>query len=244
MQIPVNLNDKVKEAVKFFWTTRIKQAEQQATSGKTDQGARSAVTGGKQMDGFVDLLKYLVKLNGINDSEIFANKKLELPGFFRPTKQWDLLIVSGNDLIAALEFKSQIGPSFGNNFNNRTEEAMGSSLDIWTAFRKGGFGSSPQPWLGYLMLLEDCPKSQLPVAVEEPHFKVFEEFKNASYAKRYELFCRKLVLERHYNCSCFIMSDKEKGLEGEFSQPAEDLMFERFAASLLGHVSAFTMTRK
>jgi hypothetical protein len=66
--------------------------------------------------------------------------KRELPGFFRPTKDWDMLVVHEGHLIAAVEFKSQRGPSFGNNFNNRTEEAIGNATDLWTAFREGAYG--------------------------------------------------------------------------------------------------------
>ena len=116
---------------------------------------------------------------------------LELPGFFRPTKEWDLLVIRDNKLIAAIEAKSQVGPSFGNNFNNRTEEALGSALDLWTAYREGAFLNGPQPFLGYFFMLEDCSTSQRPVKVKEPHYKVFPEFVDASYNKRYELFCRK-----------------------------------------------------
>lgn len=75
-----------------------------------------------------------------------------------------------------VELKSQVGHSFGNNFNNPVEEAIGSAVDIWTAYREGAFGGPIRPWLGYLFLLEDCPKSRSPVKVEEPHFKVFPEF--------------------------------------------------------------------
>lgn len=70
---------------------------------------------------------------------------LELPGYFRPNKKWDLLVVDKNELVIAIEFKSQVGPSFGNNFNNRTEEAMGTALDIWTAYREGVFGAQQAP---------------------------------------------------------------------------------------------------
>lgn len=70
-------------------------------------------------------------------------------------------MVDDEKLILAIEPESHVGPSFGNNFNNRTEEAMGSALDIWTAFREGVFGNS-LPWLGYLMLLEDCGGSSSP----------------------------------------------------------------------------------
>jgi hypothetical protein len=79
-------------------------------------------------------------------------------------------------------------------WTTRTEEALGSALDIWTAYREGAFLSSPQPFLGYFFMLEDSPASNSPVRVAEPHFKVFPEFVNASYMKRYEVFCRKRPL--------------------------------------------------
>ncbi|MEE4605477.1 MAG: PaeR7I family type II restriction endonuclease, partial [Desulfobacteraceae bacterium] len=82
-----------------------------------------------------------------------------MPGYFRPTKLWDLLVMNEGRLVAALEFKSQVGPSFGNNFNNRTEEALGTAHDLWTAYREGAFGEQTRPFVGWLMLLEDAPKS-------------------------------------------------------------------------------------
>ncbi len=192
------------------------------------------------MDGFTKLITdLLAEKAGVEKASIFLRKRLELPGFFRPTKEWDILVVRNGQLIAVIETKSHIGPSFGNNFNNRTEEAMGSALDLWTAYREGAFHKTIRPWLGYLLLLEDCPASCSPVKVREPHFEVFTEFKGASYAKRYELFCRKLVRERHYNAAAFITSDKEGGLSGAYQEPADDLSFEIFVKSLVGHTAAY-----
>ena len=91
---------------------------------------------------------------GIPLTSIFFKSRIELPGFFRPTKEWDLLVVHDGKLVVAIECKSQVGPSFGNNFNNRTEEAMGSAMDLWTAFKKDKFDQAVQPWLGYTFLLE------------------------------------------------------------------------------------------
>lgn len=142
-------------------------------------------------------------------------------------------------LIAVVEAKSQVGPSFGNNFNNRTEEAMGSALDLWTAFRERAFIESPQPFLGYFFMLEDCEASTRPVRIKEPHFKSFPEFIGASYMRRYELFCRKLVLERHYTASAFITSSAEEGIRGEFKIPADDLSIERFVKVFTAHVATF-----
>jgi hypothetical protein len=239
-----NLRKHVSEAIAHYWLTRQKQSKKQSTVGRSDQGARSAVTGGAQMDGFISLITDLIIEAGAEKRDIFYNKHLELPGFFRPTKEWDLLLVKGNQLILALEAKSQVGPSFGNNFNNRTEEAIGSALDLWTAYREGAYNKTIKPWLGYVFLLEDCPESQKPVKVQEPHFKVFPEFVNASYGKRYELFCRKLVRERHYNVAAFLMSDKSGGVKGRYTEPAHDLSFEMFAKSLVAQVTAFGVSKK
>lgn len=236
--MPIELQQRVAKAVASYWASRQQQAARQGAAGQRDQGARAAVTGGAQMDGFIELLSALIEEAGISRQFIFQQKALELPGCFRPTKEWDLLVVWEGQLILALEAKSQAGPSFGNNFNNRTEEAMGSALDLWTAYREGAFNKTLRPWLGYLFLLEDCEGSRQAVAVKEPHFKVFPEFVGASYARRYELFCRKLVRERHYDAAAFLLSDQQQGPTGGFSEPADDLRFSQFARALSAHVAA------
>jgi hypothetical protein len=227
------------KAVAHYWQTRTAQRKRQEQTGKADQGLRSAVTGGAHMDGFIDLFTEIVTKTGIPQRYVFRKKTVELPGFFRPTKEWDLLVVRDKTLIAVIEAKSQVGPSFGNNFNNRTEEAIGSALDLWTAFRDRAYLDSPQPFLGYFFMLEDCEASRRAVGVQEPHFRVFPDFVGASYPRRYELFCRKLVLERHYTASAFITSNSQDGLNGTFTTPADDLSVERFAKVLISHVTTF-----
>ncbi|GJQ59390.1 MAG: restriction endonuclease [Candidatus Scalindua sp. AMX11] len=231
-----NLQEMIGAAVAHYWETRLSQQRRQEQSGRVDAGLRSAVTGGAQMDGFVELFTRLIVSTGLDIKLVQRKGSLQLPGFFRPTKEWDLLVVKEKKLIAAIEAKSQVGPSFGNNFNNRTEEAMGSALDLWTAYREGAFCTSPQPFLGYFFMLEDCQSSRKPVRVKEPHFSVFPEFKGASYMKRYEIFCRKLVLERHYTASAFITSDRDNGPQGVFATPLDELSVKNFAHILVAHV--------
>lgn len=232
IMIPQDLEDKITSAVAFFWATRNGQIVRQNQVGTHDQGNRGAVTGGKQLDGFVKLIKEVLILNGVPERCIFIDADLELPGYFRPNKKWDLLVVDNNELIIAIEFKSQVGPSFGNNFNNRTEEAMGSSLDIWTAYREGVFGAQRAPWLGYFMVLEDCKKSNEPVRVRSPHFPVLREFIDASYKERYEIFCSKLLLERQYSAACFATTSiTNDGIYYDF--PREELSCRKFIVSML-----------
>ena len=65
-----------------------------------------------------------------------------------------------------------------------------------------------------------------------------------SYAKRYELFCRKLVLERLYDSACFLMSNREGGLQGQYTEPAKDLQFTEFVASLVGKAAEYVKVKQ
>jgi len=233
-----DLGDLTRRAVSRYWRTRAAQQERQKQGGRLDQGLRSAVTGGAQMDGFAELFTELIARTAMPPACVFTNHSVELPGYFRPTKGWDLVVVRDRVLVAAIELKSQVGPSFSNNFNNRTEEAMGSAADLWVAYREQAYLASPQPFVGYFVMVEDCEASSRPVRVQEPHFQVFPEFVEASYQRRYELFCRKLVLERYYTASAFITSSRTAGMDGEYDTPAEDVSMERFAKALIGHIGA------
>jgi len=235
-----DFDKELRRAIKHFWFTRTSQARKQGSkSGSRDAGARTAVTGGRQMDGFVNLVRDHLSANGIPKTQVFCRKSVELPGWYRPEKQWDLLMVANGELFAGIEFKSQVG-SFGNNYNNRTEEAIGSATDIWAAYREGAFKPSARPWLGYMMLLEEAPGSMRPVKAQEPHFQVFPEFKDASYAKRYEILLTKLVRERLYDSACFLLSNAKDGIKGDYREPVTELTFEKFMASLLARARALT----
>jgi hypothetical protein len=233
-----NLDARVREAVKHFWQTRQLQSTRQGTADDRDRGARGAVTGGKQMDGFVRLVREQLTVAGVPNSCISVDKRVELPGWFRAEKKWDLVIVHDGQLVAAIEFKSQIGPSFGNNFNNRTEEALGSATDIWAAYREGAFKPSMRPMLGYLMLLEDCDASRNPVKVNEPHFPVFKEFKGASYRDRYAILIEKLLRDRLYDSACFLLSTANSAATGDYLEPHPELTFAKFVTPIVAHVSA------
>lgn len=141
-------------------------------------------------------------------------------------------------LVAAIEFKSQVGPSFGNNFNNRTEEAIGTAVDFWTAYREGAFGDNPRPFIGWLMLVEDCDDSRSPVRTTSPHFAVFKEFAQASYADRYNILCRKLVQEQLYTTATLVLSPRSAVDTGEYSELSEVTGIETFVTTLAGHVAA------
>lgn len=249
--LPPDFDRRVSQAVLQFWTARL------SSSITTQEGGRGSVIGGKNLDGFSLLIRDVALFNGIPEENIIVTGKtrLTIPGYFRPTKMWDALVVYKRHLIAAFELKSQVGPSFGNNFNNRSEESIGSAVDFWTAHRESGFRSSGDgqlleladgtpPFLGYLMLLEQCPASISPVRADESHFKIFSEFVGSSYAKRYQLLIERLVAEKWYSSASLMLSDREAGGNmGAFSSPTETLsprsLFAHFAGSLLAAVETY-----
>ncbi|WP_432741472.1 PaeR7I family type II restriction endonuclease [Methylobacter sp. G7] len=203
------------------------------------QGERAGVTGGKNMDGFMALIIDIVRANGLAHAQIHQERAvLTLPGYFRPTKLWDLLVIHKGELIAAIELKSQVGPSFGNNFNNRTEEAIGTAHDLWTAYREEAFGKQPRPFVGWLMMVEDAPKSRSPVRDASPHFPVFDEFKGASYLKRYDVLCQKLAKEQLYTTAALIASPRSAAETGEFSGMSAMTSLKTFVTAFAGHIAA------
>ena len=237
---------RVPAAVAHFWATRGLASAAQQARGVVDVGGRSAVTGGKAMDGFIDLVRAVVVENGLSAAEVYAslqdkgpNRDTVLPGFYRPVKDWDLVVVHQGRLVAALEFKSQVG-SFGNNANNRAEEAIGMGEDLRVAFRTGLLGPPPKPFVGYLMLLEDAEGSRRAVGDRSRHFGIDPVFEQASYARRYEVLCRRLVAEELYTSAALLLTPAAIGPEGAYSEVGPETGVQQFLATLAGHVASAT----
>lgn len=254
----MDVDGRFQSAIQSYWNARDRNLKEQQDRGKIDAGTRGEVTGGTQMGALEVLIADILCDAGLKQLDVRTRTSLELPGYFRATKKWDLIVVSERQLVMAMEFKSQAGKSIGNNVNNRSEEAVGSAKDIWTAFREGRFGNSPTPFLGYFFLLEDRDNVKRPVSNKEPYFEVDPLFKGVehekkqkngklrykgvTYRERYEILCRRLVLERLYTAACFVLSTHSDPTR--ISQPAEDVSFHRFVAALRGHARTFLESQR
>lgn len=223
--LPDNFESCVSRAIASFWGSR-----GGARTNRLQGGTRDAVVGGKNMDGFIDLVLQVVNHCGMPSESVHTRKsQLVLPGFFRATKNWDVLVIHERRLLGVFEFKSQVG-SFGNNFNNRSEEVIGSAADLWVAHHHGAYSDGPRrsrsrvaehtpallnpnlmtdprpPFLAWLMLLEECDASLASVRCDSPHYPVFEEFRGASYARRYQILCERLVERQLYSAAALELS--------------------------------------
>lgn len=244
MSVDINAYENLmSDAIKHFWKSRFQAAESQRKRGVKDQGNRASVTAGKNLDGFTAMIRQLIVDNGINEVDVYTDgrRELTIPGFYRPTKNWDMLVMSKNRLLAAIELKSQVGPSFGNNFNNRIEEALGNATDLNTAFREGAFAESQKPFVGYFFVVEECRASMTPVRFYSSHFAVLPEFENTSYAARYEIFCRKLIQERLYDATALVLTRRSARDTGAYRSYSQLTSVRSFMSILAGRIAAMAM---
>src|SRR3546814_630004 len=119
--LPDDFDELMVKAVEAFWLSR---GSSQVT--RSQGCSRDAVVGGKNMNGFIDLVARVVVHCGLPEQSVHTRKsRVVLPGFFRATKNWDVLVIHERRLLGVFEFKSQVG-SISNNFNNRSEEVIRS----------------------------------------------------------------------------------------------------------------------
>ncbi len=148
------------------------------------------------------------------------------------------MILDGR-LIAAVEMKSHVGPSFGNNANNRAEESIGTAHDFWTAYREGAFGPHSRPFIGWLVMVEDASASRRPGQRDASlHFPVFPQFKNASYLQRYDLLCQRLIRENLYTAACSLTSERTAIASGAYGEMSELTSLRAFVSAFAGHIAA------
>lgn len=198
-----------------------------------DTGTEGSVRGGKQFDPIVDLIARFFRDAGFPESCIQTSSQLELPGSYRPQKKWDLVVNWGETLVAAFELKALGGPSYGNNFNNRVEEAVGSATDVRRAFAKI-YPESENPWLGYFFIMQDDEKSRRPVSIAKSPILVDDAWRGKSYQGRGGMFCERLLEDGLYDGICYVTSTMGSG---EFSEPSSAVGWDAFSEAVASRIS-------
>lgn len=214
----------VSTALLAYWTSRDEAAAAQAAKGVVDVGGRAGVTSGGHLDRVAQLLGRICIAAGAPASQVYykapADDPLKrtgsavgftLPGWFRPTKQWDLVVHHGDGAnrmpIAIVELKSQNGPSFGNNANNRAEEAIGNALDLARAKSEGLIPGDP--WTGYAFVIEDDANSRLARGKNDrgmyPRAPLFADW---SYISRVQHLCQRLLDEGLYDAAWAVTTSR------------------------------------
>ncbi len=233
----MNESDEVTQAVTWFWGSRASQSD---AIGHSQGGAgRDAVVGGQHLNAIRDLIaNELVRLGAPRSAIKTSGKWKNLPGYFRPTKNWDLALVNESDeVIALFELKSQVG-SFGNNANNRAEESIGNPADLQYAVDRGLIPT--KPWMAYIYIIQDVAGSRTKSSNRSSTaYPVDPAFANASYIDRIAILAQRLVAASLYDAAWVIATTKPEstGQVAMWSSPHEDVSWVAFSASLRGLVA-------
>lgn len=223
------------DAVAAYWGAKQAQNELSIIRDKVGAGTAGSVRGGKHFDAIAALLaKFFLDAGYPPDAiRIASGQRLELPGYYRPQKMWDVVVAYRNVLVAAFELKALGGPSFGNNYNNRVEEALGSAVDLRRAALADLFPGE-KPRLGYFFIMEDGQGSRAPVRMANGAFPVDIIWHNASYQDRFAIFCERLMAEGLYDAICYITSsaDCPKPVER-----VESLDWRHFSAAITARIT-------
>ncbi|GAA1896405.1 PaeR7I family type II restriction endonuclease [Streptomyces sodiiphilus] len=218
------------DAIAAYWGAKQMQGEQSMIRDAVGAGTAGTVRGGKHFDAIATLLAKFFLDAGYPPESIRVAKSqgLALPGYYRPQKQWDVVVVHEGVLIAAFELKGLGGPSYGNNYNNRVEEALGSAVDLRRAALAELFPKE-KPWLGYFFIMQDGEGSRSPVKIAKSGLPVDGMWHGTSYQDRFGIFCQRLVDEQLYDAVCYVTSSLENPSPIE---PVDSLDWRHFAAAI------------
>lgn len=223
-------DDPTQAAVSLFWTKRTYQIAALADGGLAGGAARA----GGHMDGIRDLVKDIFIDAGMPENSVIYEPYL--PGFYRPRKRWDMAVRYKGALVAALEFKSQVG-SVGKNINNRFEEALGTGTDTWAAQGKlAAYGDVP-PWLGYVFVIREDEETECPNRPTDALFPADPAFAGMSYSERYQEMLKRFISDNIYQAGWFITTKTDDAGRVTYGEPLATASGKAFRAAVQGRVN-------
>lgn len=233
--LPDCTNNKVKAAVASYWQVRQTQAQRSRDAGVINTGLRAEVTGSRHLDA-LELLLVDVVVDAGMPASMLEVKRRPVPGYFRRDKSWDIVVTIQNRVLAIIELKSIVGTNPGQNFNNRTDEALGQAMDIWKAVERGIIDSPLRPWLGYFMLIEDNEAWNRISAPRPSVWPADRKFDGTSAADRAVIFFDRMVRQRLLDAACVVMANR---VSGDIRFPSNT---QAFAAASAGRCLQFRAT--
>jgi len=217
-------------AIAAYWETKDKQRAAAEAVSSTAEGTAKAVRGGGQFNPVANLLaRFFLDAGYPVESIAASGNGVVLPGYFRPNKKWDLVVVHKEVLVAAIELKALGNPSFGKNYNNRIEEALGNAIDLDQAYQAGLAGRE-KPWLGYFFLMDDAEKSRCECTPRaHPALKLAAEWASLSFQERFAIAGKRLIDEGLYDAVCYVTASPT---DPSPKEPDPRLDWNRFSAAI------------
>lgn len=220
----------IQQAAQDFWDKRTEQRGKQEDDGKAGGEARA----NGHIAGFENAVRDIFIACGLSKDDVRTGRPY-LPGYYRVRKSWDLVVIYKEILVAAFEFKSQVG-SVGKNFNNRFEEALGSATDLSVAQEINKSFGAVRPWLGYVFVLEETEETEKQNRESHALFKTDPLFDGMSYTQRYQEMISRFVGKNVYDVGWFVTTQKAEDGTVTYKEPLQTATGYALQVAIEGHV--------
>ena len=218
-----------------WWAAKDKAVAKQAERGRSGYGAQARDAA--HMKSLALFVKQMFVDAGLTDAEVTVDSIV--PGYFRRSKNWDVVAMHKGHLIGVVELKSQAS-SPSNNANNRIEEAIGSAVDAKTVQELTGAFGNLGVWCAWCMTFaRDCesgnpikvpPAGSVRVPVKDP------EFANMTYAKQYAKAIERFISQKVYDAGWMLTTWVDDNGTVGFEQPIPTATAETLATQIEARV--------
>ncbi|GAA3220442.1 PaeR7I family type II restriction endonuclease [Oerskovia jenensis] len=193
-------NGAVLDLLTNFWLEKDHAVQRNLAGGREGHGAQARDA--RHMQSIAAFVRGMFVQAGLDDEDVFVDRAI--PGFYRRSKNWDVVATYKGHLVGVVELKSQVG-SEGNNGNNRIEEALGSAFDAATAQDLNrAFGVLPI-WTAFCVVFGSDPLSAKPVRTRgRPLFDTDPIFDGMTYGRQWEIAVERFVQTGAYDAGWMV----------------------------------------
>lgn len=195
----------VQPLLENWWKAKNAAVAKLAADGKSDTGAQARDA--RHMQSIAAFVQQMFIDAGLPEHEVTIDSVV--PGYFRRSKNWDVVAMHKGHLVGVVELKSQAS-SPGNNANNRIEEAIGSSVDAKTVQEMTKAFGTLGVWSAWCMTFNrDCesgvpikpvPPRQLRVPAIDPAFQ------DMTYATQYATAIERFISQKVYDAGWMVVT--------------------------------------
>ena len=207
-------NDEVKALLINFWSQKNDAVRRLAEAGIVGTGAQAR--NARHMESLATFVRQMFLEAGLSESDVRVNGVI--PGYYRRSKDWDIVATYKDNLVAVVELKSQVG-SEGNNGNNRIEEALGNSRDASAAQELNqAFGNLPI-WTAFCVAFGSSPDDAKPTRAPQSMFSLDPVFAGMTYARQWEIAVTRFIQTGAYDAGWMVTTWVAADGDVRFAEP-------------------------
>jgi len=194
--------DDILPLLENWWAEKNSAVAELAARGKSDTGAQAR--NARHMLGLNAFVRQIFIDAGLREDEVETD--LVIPGYFRRSKNWDIVATHKGRLVGIVEMKSQ-ARSPGNNANNRIEEAIGSPVDARTYHEITPAFGELGVWAAWGMIFnrdQEDTTGKKRKGVQSKHYPLDPAFDPFTYARQYGTMIERLISQNIYDAGWMV----------------------------------------